>query len=136
MPQVPSGWDEEMRNFFNSQRSEEGPLQAGLVTTDSSEKNEGLDVIDDAILSYQANGDEDDSEEEETEEEQSPPSSGNINKREVNLSSESILSPSLTHNSFMCMFSVDRVLRSPMTKPASGAPLHLENFFPRARPLV
>ena len=69
MPQVPPGWDEEMRNFFSSQRSEEGPLQAGLITTDSSEKSEGLDVIDDAALSYESDGDEDDSKEEKAEDE-------------------------------------------------------------------
>lgn len=32
------------------------------------------------------------------------------------------------------MFGTNRVLRSPMTKPASGVPLHLEIFFPREHP--
>ena len=85
MPQVPPGWDDEMRNFFNSQRSEEGPLQTGLITT---ETNEELDLVDEAAPSHEDDGDEDDSEEEETVDEQTPPSHGDFSEREVNHSSE------------------------------------------------
>jgi len=133
-PQVPPGWDEEMRNFFDSQRSEEGTLQTGLAATDS-EENEGFEAADDADLSHKADEDEDDSEGEEAEDEQTPPSNGNIKKREVNYSSEYISRPSSTHNSFICMVSADRVLRSPMTESANRATLHLKNLLPRDHPL-
>lgn len=62
MPQVPPGWNDEMRNFFDSQRSEEGPLQAGFITTETNE----LDLIDETAPSHEADEDEADSEEEET----------------------------------------------------------------------
>ncbi|KIM34998.1 hypothetical protein M413DRAFT_14802 [Hebeloma cylindrosporum] len=82
IPQAPPGWDEEMRNFFDSQRSEEG----GRITTGSSEKNDDI-VDDDDALSHDADRDD---EQEEAEDEQSSPRNGNITKREVNHSAETI----------------------------------------------